>query len=166
MDTDSEKDFEGTTSEPPKNYEERDANSAWIFGLVLILGVCLAIIHFVLSGTLNRLERRPAPADRYGRVEGMPTIRQARPPFPRLQISPAEDLKAFREREEAKLTSYGWVDKENGIVRIPIERAMGLLLERGLPVRSNSNANATGPSSYQLELQRASNSTPDRPGDR
>jgi hypothetical protein len=35
--------------------------------------------------------------------------------------------------QEAILNSYGWVDKEAGVVRIPIERAIELTLERGLP---------------------------------
>jgi hypothetical protein len=33
------------------------------------------------------------------------------------------------------LEGYGWVDREAGVVRVPIERAMELLLERGLPTR-------------------------------
>jgi hypothetical protein len=35
-----------------------------------------------------------------------------------------------------RLSSYGWVDREAGIVRIPIDRAMDLLAERGLPARA------------------------------
>jgi hypothetical protein len=33
------------------------------------------------------------------------------------------------EHEEIRLTTYGWVDKEKGVVRIPIDRAMTLLVE-------------------------------------
>ena len=44
-------------------------------------------------------------------------------------------LKDFRAREEAILNSYGWADPNAGTVRIPIQRAKELLLERGLPVR-------------------------------
>jgi hypothetical protein len=33
------------------------------------------------------------------------------------------------------LQSYGWIDQQKGVVRIPIERAMELTAERGLPVR-------------------------------
>jgi hypothetical protein len=57
------------------------------------------------------------------------------PPGPRLQTNPREDMRELRAREEEILTSYGWVDKNAGIARIPIEEAMKLVLERGLPAR-------------------------------
>ena len=43
------------------------------------------------------------------------------------------ELAAFRAREDAILASYAWVDKEHGIVRIPVEEAMRLVAERGVP---------------------------------
>lgn len=55
------------------------------------------------------------------------------PPSPRLQTIPSTDLKEVREQEDQLLHSYGWVDKNNGVVRIPIDRAMDLLAARGLP---------------------------------
>ena len=55
------------------------------------------------------------------------------PPEPRLQVNAPEDLKKLHEQEDSVLNSYGWVDKQNGIVRIPIGRAIDLLIERGLP---------------------------------
>jgi hypothetical protein len=42
-------------------------------------------------------------------------------------------LNDFRAGEKRELEGYGWVDRQNGVVRIPVERAMTLLLERGLP---------------------------------
>jgi len=60
----------------------------------------------------------------------------AHPPEPRLQEVPAQDLKSFRERENQAAQSYGWVEPSAGVVRIPVERAMELLLKRGLPVRA------------------------------
>jgi hypothetical protein len=45
-----------------------------------------------------------------------------------------EAMLARRESEEARLRTYGWVDKEAGLVRIPINRAMALIAEKGLPV--------------------------------
>jgi hypothetical protein len=60
---------------------------------------------------------------------------QRLPPEPRLQTNPREDLLTLRQAEEQRLQSYGWVDKDAGIARIPIEEAMRLTLERGLPAR-------------------------------
>jgi len=63
------------------------------------------------------------------------------PPEPRLQgapgaISPAEDIRRLREREDQILDSYGWIDRQNGVIRIPIEQAKKLIEQRGLPVTS------------------------------
>lgn len=64
----------------------------------------------------------------------------SRPPEPRLQDLPGQDLKAFRERESITQHSYAWVEPAAGVVRIPVERAMELALERGLPVRAAGGA--------------------------
>ena len=66
----------------------------------------------------------PAPADE-----------QLRWPEPRVQSAPADDLKVLRVVEDASLTSYGWVDRANGVVRVPIDVAMQLVLKEGLPAR-------------------------------
>ena len=50
------------------------------------------------------------------------------------------NLQALRKKEQDALTTYGWVDQHAGVVRIPMERAKDLLLERGLPVRGAAPA--------------------------
>lgn len=57
------------------------------------------------------------------------------PPEPRLQVTPQTDFQQLRAAEDTVLNSYGWVNREAGIVRIPIDRAIELLAERGLPAR-------------------------------
>ncbi len=57
------------------------------------------------------------------------------PPAPVLQVKPREELRDLRAEEDRILSSYGWVDPNAGIVRIPIDRAMQLVLQRGLPTR-------------------------------
>ena len=42
-------------------------------------------------------------------------------------------MRSYAESQEKLLNTYGWIDRQNGIVRLPIDRAMELLLERGLP---------------------------------
>jgi hypothetical protein len=54
---------------------------------------------------------------------------------PRLEIEPGRELKALRREEEARLNSYGWVDREKGLAHIPIDRAIEILAEKGLPTR-------------------------------
>ena len=58
-----------------------------------------------------------------------------------LQQFPQQDIAGFRASEERRLHGYGWVSKEAGVVHIPIEDAMRLTLERGLPARPEDPAN-------------------------
>lgn len=57
------------------------------------------------------------------------------PPGPNLQADPHVALVAMRRIEDSVLTSYGWTSKDSGIVRIPIDQAMKLVVEKGLPYR-------------------------------
>ena len=61
-------------------------------------------------------------------------------PDPRLETDERTQLNGIRLAEEQKLNSYGWVDEKAGTVHIPIERAMELLAQRGLPLHPQSGA--------------------------
>ena len=58
-----------------------------------------------------------------------------RPPEPRLQDHPQQELRDLRAKQEGLLNGYGWVNKEGGVARIPIDEAMRMVVEKGLPVR-------------------------------
>ncbi|MGA7108016.1 MAG: hypothetical protein WBV28_22555 [Terracidiphilus sp.] len=56
-------------------------------------------------------------------------------PTPRLQTDDGnQDVADLHEREDLLLENYSWADQAQGKVRIPIERAMELIAQRGLPV--------------------------------
>ena len=55
------------------------------------------------------------------------------PPEPRLQVNEVQARKAYQEAQKFEMGSYGWIDDKEGIVRVPIERAMDLILKKGLP---------------------------------
>lgn len=57
----------------------------------------------------------------------------AAPERVRLQENPRADLREYRAHVQRRLHGYGWVDRDTGVVHIPIGRAMDLLVERGLP---------------------------------
>ena len=79
------------------------------------------LIHFVVWLLFMFFNGRESVAsDAAVSARGRPGQRV--PPEPRLQTNPREDLRDLRASEDALLNSYGWVDKNNGIVRIPIER--------------------------------------------
>jgi hypothetical protein len=139
-------------------YEKRDANAKWIFAIVAFLLVAGLIMHFVLAGMMERLGKKPFPTDAWsGARRGGETTAQSKA-VPHLQLNPAEDLKNFRASEDTELSSYGWINRTAGVVRIPVARAMALVLERGLPTRSGTNDAATGPSSFELQQQRTNSS--------
>lgn len=79
------------------------------------------------------LTDRPAPV---GRVyPDMHSIGLPNGPQPRLLVNEPANLADLRKHEQEMLTTYGWMDQSAGIVRLPIDRAKELLIERGLPVR-------------------------------
>ena len=52
-------------------------------------------------------------------------------PEPVLQKNPQEDLRRFEHDQHAALSGYSWVDRSKGLVRIPIEEAMRIIVARG-----------------------------------
>jgi hypothetical protein len=58
------------------------------------------------------------------------------PPEPRLQTDPRADLRELRAHESSVLSTYGWVDKAAGVVRIPVDEAIRITAQRGLPARA------------------------------
>jgi len=64
------------------------------------------------------------------------------PPAPRLQVKAEEELEIYREKERQRISTYGWVDRTAGTVHMPIEKAMDMVLQRGMPVRKEAPAAA------------------------
>jgi hypothetical protein len=93
------------------------------------LGVSAVVIHvglwFLFEAFAARRVERAEPRFPLAAQEG-PRL----PPQPRLQQFPRQDVMNFRLGEEATLRTYGWIDKQAGTVRMPIEDAMRLVLER------------------------------------
>jgi hypothetical protein len=135
-------------------YEPRDANVTWIFAIILFLLGCGFIIHLLLAVWLNHLKNGSSITDAWRPIPR--PSQQSLASFPRLQISPQLDLNEFRAREDAELTNYGWINQASGVVRVPVSRAMELVLEKGLPTRPNSGSRG-GPSPLELINKRALN---------
>jgi hypothetical protein len=65
-------------------------------------------------------------------------------PTPRLQTDDGnQDIADLHQREDLLLSNYSWIDQSQGKVRIPIERAMELIAQRGLPVMPANTQNET-----------------------
>jgi hypothetical protein len=127
-------DPEYASTPPGAGYEHTDANVWIIVKFGLWLAVTAAIIHVGLL-VMFRLfvEQRETAVPQYPLATD--TGLQL-PAQPRLQRFPANEAFDLRRQEAAALGTYGWVDRNAGTVRLPIDEAMRLTVERGLPVRA------------------------------
>ena len=114
-------------------YEHTDARIGVIVKFLFWVAVSTIVVHVGLGlfyeVLIQQATAREAQQIRYPLAVGQePRL----PPVPRLQTDPAGDITGFRAEEERLLQSYGWQNREAGTVRIPIEEAMRLSVERGL----------------------------------
>jgi hypothetical protein len=122
---------------PDVVHEESDVNVSAIlkYGAALLLAAALAqVFLWWLMGVYGRRHER-AQTQVYPMAAGQ---QDRQPPEPRLQTDPQQDLRNLRTRQEDLLKGYGWVNKEAGVARIPIEDAMKIVVDRGLPAREIS----------------------------
>jgi hypothetical protein len=124
-------------------FEREDLGAKPILTFLITLTVGCVLVALVLRGMYSYLSayenhHQPvqSPLVPPARVETrMVTPGDiARFPQPRLEGDELLEINDFRRLEE-KLNSYGWVDQQAGVVRIPIERAIQLVAQRGLPTR-------------------------------
>ena len=117
-----------------RGYEQTDVRiGPMVLATLVLTGVVVAVCFGAL-GLFRGLERRAGRLDlaEHARVHELVV------PGPQLQADPARELAEHRALEASRTGEYGWVDREAGVVRIPVERAMELLVERGLPAREGA----------------------------
>jgi hypothetical protein len=118
-------------------HEHRDVNVRLILAVAGGLVVTAVIVHLAMFGLFRYFEEREAV--RKPRAYPLASLETQLPPEPRIQARPAENLMELQRRDQDILSNYGWVDERAGIARIPIEQAMRLTVERGLPTRAPSD---------------------------
>ena len=134
-------------------FERRDIGIGGVLWFLFGLAVAGVIVTFVVNGLYSYLEKRnevgqpplsPLVTNVPKDTRHLPTdykdYLKQNFPSPQLEIDERTQLDKIRLNEEETLATYGWVDQEAGIVRIPIERAMDLIAQRGLPTRSQETA--------------------------
>jgi hypothetical protein len=102
----------------------------------LIFAFWLAVATVAIAGLMYAYFRVMAKKEDAAQKPLAPAVAaslQRTPPEPRLEALPLVPRRKLRAEEDAILTSYAWVDKPGGFVRIPVDRAMELIVERGLP---------------------------------
>jgi hypothetical protein len=116
---------------------ETDAGDVRAIGLTgLSLAVGIAIVLMLVYGIFQYLAHHQiviTPANPMAETD-----RQQFPQGPRIDQHPTLELKELHLQEDRILSTYGWTDKKAGVVRIPVDRAMELQLERGFPIRKEA----------------------------
>jgi hypothetical protein len=133
----SELEFEYCPTPAGAKHEHTDIDPAVGYKFALWLTVSMFISFAIVYGVFWFFEGKAQSYDKemqkYPLAAAVP---HKEPPTPNLQKQPFKDIYMLRQGETEKLTSYGWVDKEGGIARIPIDHAMELMLQRGFPARA------------------------------
>ena len=133
--------------------------------MVIIAGIIFGVYHVLNSvDEANKTTLSPMVAPTADTRSVTRSDTQAFPE-PRLEVSERTQLGSFILDEDRKLATYNWVDKDKGIVQIPIERAMDLIVQRGLPVRpqgqtaqAKEQQNSAGQKQPQLTQQKEGSS--------
>ena len=137
----------------PGGYERQDVGVPGVVYFLIALAVAAILVHFIIAGLYSFLEKRTeaaqpaispmihnAPKDTRKLPADYKDYLKQNFPSPQLEIDERTQLNQIRMEEEQMLASYGYVDEKAGTIRIPIERAMDLIAQRGLPVRGSNPA--------------------------
>jgi hypothetical protein len=140
-------DFLPQTS-PPSGETRRghEPNNLVVRGLV-IFAVSLAALTIVAELALGLMMQDFAHEDSQERALTPPELKDDAGlfPAPRLQADPSTELAKLRRDELDRLNSYGWVDERAQVAHVPIDRAMDVLVERGLPKTKPSTTENSAP---------------------
>jgi hypothetical protein len=118
---------------PPLSEDsEHPSDDVSFRGLILATSVVVALTVFSLLAAGGLFALLDSTEGEEAQVLPSFEAPRSEPPMPRLQVSPRDDLRKLRAEEEAILGTYGW-DRESGLFRIPIERAMEVLAAEGIP---------------------------------
>ena len=120
-------------------YEPRDADPRslvkFAFWMALVIAITMIAMRLMFS-FIDRMEPLgPTMSPMVQETDRM------LPPSPRLQTHPHEELQDYCAVQQKAVTTYGWVDQQTGVVHVPIDRAMDMVLARGLPARPAGEGN-------------------------
>jgi len=137
-----------------QGFELQDIGSGGVIAFFITLLVIVLLANVVIRGIYKGLDHyskshqetaSPMMALPTGDMRAINPSEAQKFPEPRLETNERMEINDFRLKEEQTLHSYAWVDKDAGTVRIPIERAMELTAQRGLPVRPQAAGTSAAP---------------------
>ena len=139
-------------------FEHEDLSTRGVFGFMIGLVVSGVIIYFIITGMYTFLDKyeqsqmtSSSPLVK-AQDSAMVGARRVTKDYvekkftdngaPLLEVDERGQLSTFVLDQEKQLHSYGWVDEKAGVAHIPIDQAMDLITQRGLPVCPQGCANA------------------------
>lgn len=140
------------------DFEREDLSSRGVFAFMIGLAIIGIVIYFIIVGMYSYLDNyersqmttasplAPSMEVTSRKIEFAPghgdyvdrKFKENGAPI--LEYDERGQFRDFLMNQEDQLNSYGWVDEKSGVARIPIERAMELTVQRGLPVRPQGGA--------------------------
>jgi hypothetical protein len=109
------------------SHEKSDVNVRPIRWVVVVFIVTMVFVYLGVWWIFSYYRGEDGRRDvRRSQVEAPSAI----PPAPRLQVDPYKDWQEYRQAEQRILDTYGWTSRDAGRVRVPIRRAMELMVER------------------------------------
>ena len=133
-------------------FEREDLSTRGVFVFMIGLSIVGLVIYFIIVGMYSFLDKYEhdqmttasplvtsrGSAARVVTKDYMEKFKENGTPM--LESDERGQFKDFLLKQEGQLNSYGWVDQQAGVAHIPIERAMDLIVARGLPVRPAGGA--------------------------
>jgi hypothetical protein len=132
----NEPDLEYGPTPPDAKHEHTDIDPAIGYKFALWLAVAMVLSFGIVYGTFRFFDSQQTAANTAARRFPLAAGVTRPVPTPSLQTQPFRDVYLLRDDEAKKLQSYGWVDQQGGVARIPIDKAMELMMQRGFPVRA------------------------------
>ena len=149
-------------------FEREDLGAKPVIGFIVSLVISGVLIYYVIWGIFHFLDAydkkhqqmRTPLIQVESNTRDVQTQLIQRFPNPRLEDNERTELDGFRYGEEQELNSYGWVDKKAGVAHIPIEQAMQLIAQKGLPTTPQTGIAPFSP----VNLAKAAAATADTSG--
>ena len=133
-------------------FEHEDLSTRGVFAFMIGLAIVGVVIYFIIVGMYSFLDQNQrsqmttaSPLVTKDTMSRVVTQAEADKDFkdngaPMLEINERGQLRDFVMNQENQLNSYGWVNEKESVAHIPIDRAMELTVQRGLPVCPNGCA--------------------------